>query len=581
MLGAVLLILLVWLGAAALSTHRAVGSARSGLEKMDGLRDTTDGGIDSLIESLVGPTDEIQEEDAAIRLSSAASDFADASSALDSWIMAPVKVIPVLGRQVRSASALARSAEIVASEAAVAVEELDAVLADSTADPGARLAAVGRSENALRLFREGIDEIDLGPNEALAGPLAAARNRFSDEYEEVLATVDEMVTVLAGVDSLLTGPTRYLVLGANNSEMRAGSGMLLQVAPMDVADGSFVTGDFLATGDLQLPPGEAEADADVEDLWGALSPAREWRNANLSPRFDTTGALTASMWEARGGGPVDGVLATDVPAIAALLELTGPVELPDGEVIESSTVEEDLLLGQYESLDDRDERRERLGEIAGAVFEALNNRDVSASELLRVLRDLGAGRHLMMWSSDPVQQAAWEELGTSGTLAPDSMMLSVMNRGGNKLDQFLDVSSQMSIESTPGGSRVTVEVALSNDSPMGLPTYVAGPVLGTGLEEGEYKGIVALTIPGGAGNVTTEGGVPVALGDDGPTRVAANEVRAKRGETATVAFAFDLPAEWESMTVLPSARVPTTAWSGPIGDWEDGLAEELPLRGDS
>ena len=159
------------------------------------------------------------------------------------------------------------------------------------------------------------------------------------------------------------------------------------------------------------------------------------------------------------------------------------------------------------------------------------------------------------------------------------MLLSVMNRGGNKLDPYLEVDPVLSIEEVDGTFRFRVSVGLRNGAPEGLPAYVAGPYPGTDFVEGEYRGIVALTMPGGAGNVTMQGGVPVALGDDGPTRVAAAEITLGRGEATLVDFEFQLPTTWESVEVLSSARVPASQWSGVVGPWEDSLPKEIDLTG--
>ena len=48
----------------------------------------------------------------------------------------------------------------------------------------------------------------------------------------------------------------------------------------------------------------------------------------------------------------------------------------------------------------------------------------------------------MLWSSASGEQAGWTAVQVAGTLKPNSMLLGVHNRGGNKLDQFLDVECQ-------------------------------------------------------------------------------------------------------------------------------------------
>lgn len=596
------MVLLAWLGLAAFQVFSAGQDARDGLDAMESLRGIATGDVFALSESIGGEKDDVAEEDAARRLRVAADDFGQAHGQLTSIAVKPLWLLPVVGRQLRSASALSEAAEQTASRAAEATDELVDVLNSSTATGDARLRAVQRSEEALTEFRDGIADLDLGPTEGLLPPLADARNRFASEYRNVTENLDMATTAVTGVNDFLSGPTRYLLLAANNAEMRAGSGMVLQVGPMEVENGSFEVGEFTATQNLFLEQPAAVLDADIEARWGSLVPAQEWRNTNLSPRFDQSAAIAADMWEASGGAPVEGVISVDVQAVERLLELTGPVELASGETISAETVVQDLLVEQYKEFgDDRDARRERLGQVAQAAFDAINERPVSAGDLMKSLRELGAGRHLLIWSSVSAQADAWRALGTDGVLAQDSMMLSVLNRGGNKLDPYLSVAATVTTDNkasaadgatVDGGAgngaadsnngevplrHVQVEVALSNHPLAGLPPYISGPYPFTDLTEGEYKGIVALTMPKGAGDITITGGTPAALGDDGPTRVAATEVRLLRNANTSVRFDFYLPTSWSTIEVLPGARIPPTTWTAGAESWTDEAAHVIRL----
>lgn len=597
------MIVLVWLGFAAFQVFSAAQNARAGLDTMENIRGIAAGDIFELSDSLGGEENNISEEDAARQLRVAADDFGQAHEQLTSIAVRPLWFVPVIGRQLRSASALSEAAEQTASQAAQATGELADVLSSSTATGDARLSAVQRTEEVLTEFQDGVSDLDLGPTEGLLPPLADARNRFASEYRDATENLDVATTAVTGVNLFLTGPTRYLVLAANNAEMRAGSGMVLQAGPMEVDNGSFEVDEFTPIEDLFLEQPVSTIDADIEALWGTLVPAQEWRNSNLSPRFDQSAALAADMWEASGGAPVDGVMSVDVQAVASLLELTGPVKLPSGETISAETVVQDLLVEQYKEFgDDRDARRERLGQVTRAAFDAINERPVSAGDLMKVLRELGAERHLMIWSSVPAQADAWRALGTDGVLAEDSMMLSVLNRGGNKLDPYLAVTSTVTVDNTaavdndgtlggePVGSEaidaegalrhVQVEVTLSNQTPTGLPPYISGPYPYTDFIEGEYKGIVALTMPKGAGDIRITGGTPAALGDDGPTRVAATEVRLERGADTSVRFDFYLPTSWERLEILPGARIPPTKWTAGGESWTDESTHALRLDGE-
>ncbi len=547
---------------------------------MDNLGALATDDLGTFVDSIGGDVDNVPEETAAAQLDTAAHDFAEAGDRLDSIIVAPLRFVPVLGRQIRSAQALAHAANTTASSGSVAFAELNEELSGTAQSPQARMDTVRTTEKVLTELSQSLSGIDLGPTDKLLPPLANARNRFSDQYNQTVETLDSALITVRGIDAFLSGPNRYLVLASNNAEMRGGSGMFLQVGELSIADGRFEIGDFTPAGQLLSSEPGTTLDADMAHLWGQLSPDREWRNLNLSPRFDESARMASDMWVSAGNQPVDGVISIDVIGLAELLDVIGPVEVDsNGQILEVSpeNVAQYLLLDQYEDFqDDRDARRDQLGAVTSAIFDAFNSRSWSASALMQALRRSGEGRHILLWSTDPTQQAAWNELGATGKLQPDSLMVSVLNRGGNKLDQFLDVDAVLSGKSTDGGHRVAVDVTLTNDAPSDLPSYVEGPNPSSGLNAGDYLGLVAITIPAGGGNPTMTGADLAISGDDGPTRVLVGEVLIPAGQSTEVRVEFDLPADWTSIDVEPSARVPAVTWHLGDNQWKDDQAVEVP-----
>ena len=99
---------------------------------------------------------------------------------------------------------------------------------------------------------------------------------------------------------------------------------------------------------------------------------------------------------------------------------------------------------------------------------------------------------------------------------------------------------------------------------------MAGPYPGSDRSAGDYNGIVTLTMPEGAGTPTIDGDRSIAvLGQDGPTRVVGTLVNIPRDESTELKIEFDLPTSWQSMLVLPSARVPPINWTAGDKNWTD------------
>ena len=364
--------------------------------------------------------------------------------------------------------------------------------------------------------------------------------------------------------------------------------MFLSAGVLEVDDGELRLGDLEPTGDLQLEGEGVQVPGDQGALWGWARPGREWRNLAMSPQFPATAELAARMWTTRGGPPLDGVISLDVRALAALLAATGPVDV-DGRQIGREDVEPLLLHDQYEGLTyDRggqglqDQRRDRLGEIARAVVDKLQAGDADLPVLAEGIGDAAAGRHLLLWASAPGEQEAWGAAGVAGEVGPDALLLAVLNRGGNKLDPFLDVDAEIRSDARADGEvRVEVHVRLANLTPEGEPVYVAGPRPDhPEIGAGDYVGLVSLTMPAAATELALgDGRLRQVTGRDGSSQVVATNVQLARGTEDRLVFSFLLPAaETRTVTVAASARVPATEWTAAGQQWSDDSPRTVHLR---
>jgi hypothetical protein len=509
-------------------------------------------------------------------LREAADRFAAADDRVGSPVLSPLRLLPVVGRQLRSVDALAGAAAGVAATGAEAIERAQVVLDDPAGGGEARVQQAQTLRNIVADVADRLAAIDdLGPVKGLIGPLADARNELAADLRDAEQTIADARTGADAVLSLVGGPRRYLVVAANNAEMRAGSGMWLQGGVLETSRGDLELSEMRSLADVYDPPDDAVAiTGDLADRWGFLHPEREWRNLMASPRFPQSAELASRMWEAATGEAVDGVLAVDAIGLQALVEATGPVEI-DGRRIEAEDVPAELLHEQYlgDEVGDGEnaERRELLARIADAAISLLDSGGWDTSVMLESLAGAVRGRHLLAWSRDEVEQAGWEAAGVTGELEPDSLLVSLLNRGANKLDWFVEVDAELSVDAVEEGWDVAVEITLSNETPEGEPAYIAGPNPQLGLEYGVYRGILAVTVPGAARQARFEGVSPLAVaGPDGPTRVVGFQLDLPPGETRRHVLRFTLPnSSSTSLTVMASSRVPGVTWRYAAEQWED------------
>ncbi len=567
----VVVVVVVWSAFAALQLIQARRHAQKGLDRLESAQHD------------LGPAQLIRGEGLG-RMKAAQDEFDQAASAGDSFALKPFTVLPFVGRQVRSVSALTSSAakvvDVGVSTMQASVERLKK---PTTAGPD-RVALVNELGAIASKARVQLRGLDLGPSEALLGPLAKARTKFKHQLDKVRTSMTDVDEASKGIGEMAQGPSKYLVLAANNSEMRAGSGMLLSAGVLTMQNGQFNLGPMTDTGFLPVPPGAVPISGDLAARWGWTDPSQEWRNLAMSPNFPANAELAAQMWKAKTGESVDGVIAIDPIGLKSLLEVSGPVVV-DGQLVTTDNVVQETLLQSYldygPNVRDGDvnpnfTRRERSSAIARAIVDQLDAKGWDVAKLVDDLQHSAQGRHVLAWSSKPEQQRGWEAAGVSGRLRPDSLLLAVDNRAGNKLDQFLHVSAAFEHTPATAGSTVTVHIHIANQTPTtGLNEFVEGPY-SSDFVAGEYSGILSVNIPGVSRAIHLDGGSKiVAAGPDGPTRVIATQMQLFRGEQKDYTLSFQVPTGYEHVTIEPSSRYPTVTWTADGQTWQDNSARTI------
>lgn len=518
----------------------------------------------------------IVEGDLPAELRSAAADLERAHGRFSSALLAPARYLPVVGRQLRAAQALTGTTLAVLDPTRAAVEEVRARLDHGMPVGSERVRLLEELRRTVAPITIAIDDADLGPSEALLGPLHRARADLARRLEELDAAAHDLAVGTTTLADLLEGPSTYVVVAANNAEMRVGSGMFLSMGALRTAGGGFTVGGFRPAVDLVLAD-PVEPPAEVGSLWGWASPGADWRNLGFTARFPVNAQMAADMWERQTGEHVDGVVLLDVRALAELLAVTGPVALAD-RTLTPEDAPSYLLHDQYLGIDDdgNAERREQLSQLAAAVLDRLDE-DVDAVRLFEALRRAGTGRHLMAWSRDSDHEQLWELAGVDGELGPTSLLLGFANTDASKTDPFLDVRASVRPSGpagTPDAVAATVTISVENGSPRGQPRYVNG--LG---DSRDHRGIAVLHLPGASQVLAVRGGRLVASGPDGPTLVVGIELDVPAGERRSAEVDVVLPADVAGrLHVEPGARIPPTSWR--VGDAEvvDAIGQEVGLR---
>jgi hypothetical protein len=218
------------------------------------------------------------------------------------------------------------------------------------------------------------------------------------------------------------------------------------------------------------------------------------------------GAVATDIWQKAGHQPANGVIVADPVGLAAVLTLTGPIEVEgwNGQITAENVA--DVTMRQaYEVFEgDEEARDDFMGNVTEATWDALEAHDLGGpSHVLVTLGKAARGGHFMVWFADPTEEKLAVRGRADGAMrrtTPDLLHVTTQNAAANKLDLYLrrDVSYRAQV--VPAGNReiqldATVTVGLRNDAPpSGLTPYVAGPNA-PGIGAGENRTFVSVYTP--------------------------------------------------------------------------------------
>ena len=220
-------------------------------------------------------------------------------------------------------------------------------------------------------------------------------------------------------------------------------------------------------------------------MFGSILPTQLWQSVNATADFELSGLAMADMYQAATGEPLDGVIALDVPALASVLRMIGPVSIEGvAEPLTAENASRLLLHDFYEGLgpdDDQSVRRERLGDVLQAVLDKLLSGTRDGVSFGSALGESARGGHFRLWSRAEAEEQVFERTGLGGgpaTIDPErTFHLAVENRTGTKLDYYVKPVVRQRIELARDGSAIVrTSVVVRNEAPVdAAPSYVLGP----------------------------------------------------------------------------------------------------------
>ncbi|MDP1833696.1 MAG: DUF4012 domain-containing protein [Candidatus Moranbacteria bacterium] len=275
-------------------------------------------------------------------------------------------------------------------------------------------------------------------------------NRFLTEF---ISNSQIFTDVLGG-----NGMRKYLFLFQNNQEMRATGGFIGTYGVLDIFNGNvrnfFIDGIYNPDGQLRekvIPPVPIQK----------ISAAWSLHDSNWFPDFPKSAEKAAWFYEKTGGPTVDGVITMTPTVMQKMLEITGPIELPEYGV----TVDKDNFVEkiQYEVEVDYDKElnkpKQILADLAPKILDKLFNAR-NFSDIVRTMSVLSESldeKQILIYSKNSEIEKVLSEQGWSGEILDtqkDYVSVVNTNINGYKTDGVVDEKIEHRAEIQSDGSVV-------------------------------------------------------------------------------------------------------------------------------
>ena len=523
--------------------------------------------------------------------------------------------LPIVGPNLRVARRFTGAGADVAETAARAVGAVnlpDMRLEDGRIDvdriDGLRLP-VARARDAVERAIASLGTAD--------GPWTASviRNKvrlLRTELVDARKSTSDASAILGALPELLgrSGPRRYLIVVPTPAEARGSGGLIGNYGEITAIDGKVTLSRFGRTIELNRngvpgPKRVISARPDYLRRYSQFEVSQLWQNVTLSPDFPSSAEAMASLYPQSGGSDVDGIFSADPYALAAILQITGPLTL-DGwpEPITSENATRILLHDWYSQLtEERNlERIDLQGQVASEAWSRLFTVALPPMGTLgATMGDVARSRHLQFWARRSPEQAFFRQIGVDGGVLPlegDGFSAVTNNAGANKIEWYLHrtIGYDAQVDSATGAVRSTATIEMRNDAPsVGEPPYMIGNAATPPAPDGTSVQYLSLYSPLRLVRATF-GGAPLEMTSDVELgrNVYSGWIRIPPQSSGTVVAEFEgvLESVWtrgyslelgcQAMVNADQARVrlqlsPVRQFDGEVGGVDQRLSADEPV----
>jgi Protein of unknown function (DUF4012) len=308
----------------------------------------------------------------------------------------------------------------------------------------------------------------------------ATVTKAKDEIQKGLDGLNEFQRLSPALLDILgqSGAKTYLVEQLDPAELRAAGGFIGSFALLSIDKGKITLqqGSDVATIDVPYPtPDKKDYVRQPEPLDEFTGVGRGWvfGDSNYYPDFATSAKTGEALFLGQTGKKVDGVISIDPWAVASMLEVTGPLDVPKWNVrIDAKTFANDVFL-RLETANATANRKQFFPDAANLILDKLSTLPADQwPKLLSVLNGSVTQRHLQVYFNTDTTESAMDRMGWSGKMvkpAGQETMLEVeSNFGGTKANHFLTRSYNLQLTAADGILHHRLDITYKDATPPGF-----------------------------------------------------------------------------------------------------------------
>ena len=432
----------------------------------------------------------------------------------------------------------------------------------------ASLGSLPAIEKVLKDAQLHADAIDPSVLPAGEAPTLA---KAKDSIRTGIATAEELTRLAPVLVDVLggNGARNFLVLQVDPAELRGGGGFIGSYSILTTRGGGLSLGSGGDIYDIDHPyplPGQRKFITPPAALYHYFNHGWVLGDANFYPDFPTDAAAAERLLANETGRKVDGVISLDPWTVAALLQVTGPISIPEySTTVDAATFPEAVFQREETAAANVAGRKLFFPAVADRILTTVSTLPSGRwSQLLSVLNQDVSQRHLQVYLNSAADESEIGRLGWSGALAgpgsgQERLLAVEANYGANKANHFLARQYDLTLSVSGGVLHHKLVITDTNSTPRG---YLGGQ---------RYLCFLRFYYPAGATGGALQGTSPVRSDEsepgyqvlDGQFVIQVDSATGRGVQTVTIEY--DTPA--------PDLKAPYLVyWQKEAGTLQDPVA---------